>query len=99
VGGHPQAPRHGDFAPLDPPLPTPVGFGFANVLGPTRGVVANVGDSFPLLVLWGDTPHTPCQGASPPWTPVCPPPLAKGSPAFWGPLVAWLLMWAPRSLF
>jgi hypothetical protein len=48
--------------PPDPPLPTPVGFGFAGVLGPTRGGVANVGKSLPLLSLWGDTPHDP-----PPW--------------------------------
>ena len=35
----------GGFAPLDPPfLPTPVGLGFASVLGPTRGGVANVGN-------------------------------------------------------
>jgi hypothetical protein len=32
-------------------------------------------------------PHPPAMGASPPWTPVCPPPLAEGLPAFWVPLV------------
>ena len=36
VGGTPTAPRQG-ASPLDPPLPTPVGLGFAGVLGPTRG--------------------------------------------------------------
>ena len=32
-GTPPTAPRHGGFAPLDPPLPTLVGFGFASVFG------------------------------------------------------------------
>ena len=60
--------------PLDPPLPTLVGFGFAGVLGPTRGWVANGGNSPPLLNLWGDTPHSPPPwGAAAPWTPLCPP--------------------------
>jgi hypothetical protein len=85
--------------PLDPRLPTPVGFGFASVLGPTRGGVANVGYSPPLLVLWGDTPHNPSPWGFAPWTPFCPPPWALGSPAFWVPLVAGLLRWATRPLF
>jgi len=74
VGGHPPRPPARGLRPLDPRLPTPVGLGFAGVLGPTRGVVANVGNSFPLLNLWGDTPHDPLPGGSAPWTPVCPPP-------------------------
>jgi|GEM_PF-2319830 len=53
-----------------PPLPTLVGLGFAGVLGPTRGRVANVGGSFPLLNLWGDTPHDPLPGGFAPWTPL-----------------------------
>ena len=74
-GTPPTTPCHGGFAPLDPRLPTPVGFGFASVLGPTRGGVANVGNSFPLLSLWGTPPQPPAMGASPPWTPACPPSL------------------------
>jgi hypothetical protein len=58
-----------------------------------------VGNSPPLLVLWGDIPQTPCQGASPPGPPVCPPSWAEGLPAFWVPLVAGLLMWATRPSF
>jgi hypothetical protein len=69
-GTPPTTPRHGGFAPWTPRLPTPVGLGFASVLGPTRGGVANGGNSPPLLNLWGDTPQTPRQGACAPWTPV-----------------------------
>ena len=62
-GAPPRPPAMGACAPLAPPfLPTPVGWGFARVLGPTRGGVANVGYSPPLLISWGDTPHGP-----PPW--------------------------------
>ena len=43
----------------------------------------------PLVLFWGHIPQTPCQGAPPPG-PLCPPPWALGSPAFWGPLVAGL---------
>jgi hypothetical protein len=51
---------------MNPPFPTPVGLGFASVLGPTRGRVAKVGDSPPLLNLWGHIPQTPWEGALPP---------------------------------
>jgi hypothetical protein len=99
-GTPPTTPAMGASPPWTPRLPTPVGFGFAGVLGPTRGGVANVGNSFPLLSLRGDTPHNPRHGGlRPPGPPVCPPPWALGSPAFWVPLVAGLLMWATRSLF
>jgi hypothetical protein len=47
----------------------------------------------------GHPPQPPAMGASPPWTPICPPPWAEGSPAFWVPLVAGLLMWATRPFF
>jgi hypothetical protein len=77
-GTPPTTPRQGACAPLDPRLPTPVGLGFASVLGPTRGGVANAGYSPPLLVLWGDTPTPPAMGASPPWTPVFPTPVGLG---------------------
>jgi len=50
-------------------MPTPAGLGFASVSGPTRGVVANVGNSFPLLNLWGDTPHSPLPGGFAPLDP------------------------------
>ena len=157
VGGHPpQPPAMGACAPWTPSLPTLVGFGFASVLGPTRGRVADVDNSPLLLVLWGDTPHNPppgglrpldppfshprglwvrqrfapprrrappnfppslagkgvrglgrkgtpptapATGASPPWTPVFPPSWALGSPAFWAPPVAGLLMWTTRPFF
>jgi len=46
-GTSPKPPARG-LCPLDPRLPTPVGLGFARVLGPTRGGVANAGNSFPL---------------------------------------------------
>jgi len=59
--------------PLDPRLPTLVGLRFARVLGPTRGGVAKVGCSPPLLGLWGDTPHNPPPWGFAPWTPDCPP--------------------------
>jgi hypothetical protein len=99
LGGTSPMPPGKGLRPLHPPLPTPAGLGFAGVLGPTRGGIANVGSSPPLLNLWGDTPHDP-----PPWglrpldPPFCPPPLAQGLPAFWVPLVAGLLMEATRPL-
>jgi hypothetical protein len=47
----------GSFAPLDPLfLPTPVGLGFAGILGPTRGGVANVATR-PLVLFWGHIPQ------------------------------------------
>jgi hypothetical protein len=98
-GTPPTTPRQGAAPPGPPVLPTPVGFGFASVLGPTHGGVANAGYSPLLLVLWGHIPHTPCQGACAPWTPVFPPPWALGSPASWAPPVAGLLMWTTRPFF
>ena len=65
VGGHPPRPPARGLRPLDPRLPTPVGLGFAGVLGPTRGGVANVGYSPPFMVLWGHIPHAPWEGAAP----------------------------------
>jgi len=62
-GDTPHDPPPWGLRPPGPPvLPTPAGLGFAGVLGPTRGGIANVGNSPPLLNLWGDTPHDP-----PPW--------------------------------
>jgi len=52
-GGTP--PRHGGFASW-PPFPTLVGLGFAGVLGPTRGGVANVDNSPLILVSRGALP-------------------------------------------
>ena len=123
---------------ISPRLPALVGLGLASVLGPTRGGVANGGNS-PLLLRflgahppnplgWGCAPSTPAlikvgegqpfskrltlvgvNGAHPPhplpggfapWTPqFCPPSLAEGSPTFWVPLVAGLLIWATRPFF
>ena len=59
----------GGLCPLDPHLPTLVGFGFASVLGPTRGGFANAGYSPLLLVLWGHIPHNPLGGGCAPSTP------------------------------
>ena len=50
-------------------MPTPIGRGLAGVLGPTRGGVANGGNSPPLLVLWGAPPHPPPWGLRPPGPP------------------------------
>jgi len=66
VGGHP--PCHGGFAPLDPPLPTLVGLGFVGILGPTRGLVANVGNSPPCFIL-GAHPPQPLPGGFAPLDP------------------------------
>ena len=139
-GTSPKPPGRG-LRPLHPRLPTLVGLGFANVLGPTRGGVAGGGCSPPFKVSWGDTPHAPppwglrpsgppfshprglmvrqrfgshswrgCRGGcsppfkvswgdtphsplpggSAPWTPICPPSLALGSPEFRVPLVGGL---------
>ena len=62
-------PCHGGFAPLDPRLPTPVGFGSAGILGPTRGGVANVGNSPPSLKILGAHPPSPLGGGLAPSTP------------------------------
>ena len=43
-----------------------------------------MGYSPPLSLFWGHIPHTPCHGGSAPLDPLCPPPWAEGSPAFWG---------------
>jgi len=88
----------GGLAPPGPPLPTPVGLGFASVLGPTRGRVAGVGNSPPPLV-FGGTPQTPRHGGLRPLDPPCPPPWAWGLPAFWVPLLAGLQGLATRPLF
>gem|GEM_PF-517684 len=81
-GDTPKPPAMGALPPWTPLLPTLVGLGFASVLGPTRGGVANAGYSSPLLVSWGDTPKPPAMGALPPGPPVCPPPWAEGLPGF-----------------
>jgi len=68
--GHiPHTPWEG-AAPPPPPLPALVGFGFARVLGPTRGVVANVDNSPLYKVLWGHIPQTPCHGGFAPLDPL-----------------------------
>ena len=120
VGGNPPTPPPWGLRPPGPPvLPTLFGLGFAKVLGPTRGGVANVGNSPSFKVLGGTSPRPPGMGLRPlhprikvgegrpfskrltsvgvngtpprprrgacaPWTPVCPPSLAEGSPGFWG---------------
>jgi hypothetical protein len=89
----------GGLRPLDPRLPTLASSGFARVLGPTRGGVSRVGYLPPLLNLWGDTPHNTPPGGLCPLDPLCPPSQAQGSPAYWAPLVAGLLMRATLSLF
>ena len=68
------APRHGGFAPLDPRFPTPVGLGFASVLGPTRGGLLMWANR-PLILFWGHIPQTPWEGACAPSTPVLPTPV------------------------
>jgi hypothetical protein len=65
----PHNPSPGGLCPLDPLWPALVGLGFAGVLGPTRGGVANVGDSLPFLELWVDTPHNPPPGGLRPLDP------------------------------
>jgi len=67
---------HTPLAPAMGALPpwTPVGFGLASVLGPTRGGVANAGCSPLLLNLWGDTPHDPPPWGLRPLDPLYPPP-------------------------
>jgi hypothetical protein len=98
-GTPPTAPRHGGLAPLDPPFAHPRGLRVCRRFGPPRGGVANVGNSPPLSKFWGHIPHAPWEGAAPPPPPVFPPSLALGSPAFWVPLVAGVLMGATRPLF
>jgi len=55
-----------------PLLPTLVGFGFASVLGPTRGGVAGDDHSPPFKFRGGDTPPAPRHGGFAPWTPPLP---------------------------
>jgi hypothetical protein len=83
-GTSPKPPGRG-LRPLHPHFPTLVGFGFASVLGPTRGGVANVGYSPLLLVLWGDTPQTPRHGGSAPLDPPLPTPVGLGFAKVLGP--------------
>jgi len=65
-------------------LPTPVGLGFASVLGPTRGQVAKVGNSHLLRFCGGAPPHSPRQGATPPGPPL-PTPVGSGFASASGP--------------
>ena len=60
-----------------------------------------MGATRPLFWFCGGTPPTtPSHGGFAPLDPpFCPPPWAEGSPAFWVPLVAGVLMGATRSLF
>jgi hypothetical protein len=92
LGGTSPMPPGRGLRPLHPPLPTPAGLGFAGVLGPTRGGIANVGSSPPLLNLWGDTPHDPPPwGLRPPGPPVLPTPVGSGSASVLGPTRGWLV--------
>jgi hypothetical protein len=62
-GDTPHDPPPGELRPPGPPcFPTLAGQGFASALGPTRGGVANVGNSPLFKALWGDTPHSPPPG-------------------------------------
>ena len=90
--GHiPQTPLPGACAPWTPRFPTHAGLGFAGVLGPTRGGVANGGSSPPLLNLWGDTPHDPPPWwLRPPGPPFARPRGLKVRQRFWVPLVGGL---------
>jgi len=73
LGAHPPDPLPGVFTPWTPRFPTLVGSGFASVLGPTRGGVANADNSPPIWVCGGTPPTSPCHGGFAPWTPVFPP--------------------------
>ena len=86
VGGHPPHPPARELCPLDPRLPAPVGFGFASVLGPTRGWLTSppapprsgkgrTPPNFPpsLAGKGGHPPRPPPWGLRPPGPPVCPP--------------------------
>jgi len=99
-GDTPHAPLPWGLCPPCPPiLPALVGLGFARVLGPTRGGVANAGYSPPLFYFGGTSPKPPARGlrpldprfAHPRWLRVC--------QVFLVPLVAGLLMRATRPLF
>jgi hypothetical protein len=77
-GTSPMPPGRG-LRPLHPRLPTLVGLGFAGVLGPTRGGVADVDYSPPFKVLWGDTPHNPPARGLRPLDPRFPTPVGQRS--------------------
>jgi len=80
-------------------FPTPVGWGSPAFLAPLMAGLQGLATR-PFLSLRGGTPPAaPRQGAPPPGPPIGPPPLTEGSPAYWVPLVAGLLMWAARPLF
>ena len=68
-GAHPPDPRQGACAPLDPLCPPPLAEGLPAFWVPlVVGVL--MGATRPLFWFCGGTPPTtPCQGASPPWTP------------------------------
>ncbi len=85
MGAHPPQPPARGLAPPGPPLPTLASSGFAGVLGPTRGGVANVGNSPPLLNLWGDTPHNPPPGGLCPLDPRLPTLASSGFAGVLGP--------------
>jgi hypothetical protein len=84
-GTSPKPPAMGASPPWTPVLPTPVGLGFAGVLGSTRGVVANAGYSPPLLALWGDTPHNPLPWGLRPLDPPLPTIVGLGFACVLGP--------------
>jgi len=85
-GDTPHAPLPWGLCPPAPPiLPALVGLGFARVLGPTHGGVANAGYSPPLLNLGGTPPNPPAMGAPPPWTPVLPTLVGLGLASVLGP--------------
>ena len=72
-GDTPHTPCHGGFAPLDPPLPTLVGLGFARVLGPIRRLTSPPPNFPPSLVgkgvrglgREGTSPKPPGRGLRP----------------------------------
>jgi hypothetical protein len=69
LGAHPPDPLPGGSAPWTP-LPTPVGFGFASVLGPTRGGVGKGGLLAPSFgFVGGRPPQPPARGLRPPGPP------------------------------
>jgi hypothetical protein len=57
-------PARGPCPPWPPFLPTLMGLGFVRVLGPTRGGVANVGNSPHLFILRAHPPK-PLEGGGP----------------------------------
>ena len=69
LGGTSPTPPAMGLAPPGPSFPTPVGLGFASVLGPTRGGVARVGNSPLILMFLGAHPPNPLGGGTAPSTP------------------------------